>query len=71
MKNLGDRDLLVLVALVKNQDKRVREWCEDSTKLTGNKWTHLKVTEGIFKNNRGVKKLEDEIIRSFESVEKI
>ena len=58
---------------VKNKDKRAREWCEDSTKLTGNKWTYLKVPEIIFKNNREVKTLKklEEIIRSFESVEKI
>ena len=58
---------------VKNKDKRAREWCEDSTKLTGSKWTYLKVPEAVFKNNREVKTLKklEEIIRSYESVERI
>jgi type III restriction enzyme len=58
---------------VKNKDKRAREWCEDSTKLTGSKWTYLKVPENVFKNNREVKTLKklEEIVRSYESVEKI
>ena len=58
---------------VKNKDKRAREWCEDSTKLTGSKWTYLKVPETVFKNNREVKALKklEEIVRSYESVEKI
>ena len=58
---------------VKNKDKRAREWCEDSTKLTGSKWTYLKVPEAVFKNTREVKTLKklEEIVRSYESVEKI
>ena len=58
---------------VKNKDKRAREWCEDATELTGRKWNYLKVPEVVFKNNREVKTLKklEEIIRSYESVEKI
>ncbi len=58
---------------VKNKDKRAREWCEDASKLTGSKWTYLKIPEAVFKNNREVKSLKklEEIIRSYENVEKI
>ena len=58
---------------VRYKDRRAREWCEDATNLTGIKWTYLKVPQIIFKNNRNVKSLKklEEIIRSYESVEKI
>jgi len=60
-------------AEVRYKDRRAREWCEDATNLTGIKWTYLKVPEIIFKNNRDVRSLKklEEIIRSYESVEKI
>ena len=58
---------------LKNKDKRSKEWCEGATKLTGRKWTYLKVLEVIFKNNCEIKTLKkfEEIIRLYESVEKI
>jgi type III restriction enzyme len=60
-------------AEVRYKDRRAREWCEDAANLTGIKWTYLKVPEIIFKNNRDVRSLKEleEIIRSYESVEKI
>ncbi len=58
---------------VKNKDKRAKEWCEDATQLTGNRWTYLKVPEHIFRNNQGVKSLKklEDIVRAYESVQQI
>ncbi len=58
---------------VKNKDKRAKEWCEDATQLTGNRWTYLKVPEHIFRNNQGIKSLKklEDIVRAYESVQQI
>jgi type III restriction enzyme len=33
---------------VARKDLRARRWCEDATRLTGNKWTYLKVPQAVF-----------------------
>ncbi len=37
---------------VKHKDERIRLWCEDTTKITGNNWSFLKVKQESFERYR-------------------
>ena len=37
---------------VAHKDKRARQWCEDATSLTGNKWTFMRVDQEDFEKYR-------------------
>ncbi len=37
---------------VKYKDERIRLWCEDTTKMTGNNWFYIKVKQESFENYR-------------------
>jgi type III restriction enzyme len=40
---------------VELKDKRTKEWCEDTSKLTDKKWKYLKVKQIIFDENQNIK----------------
>jgi len=37
---------------VVHKDKRIKKWCEDATKLAGNKWSFIRVNQGEFEKYR-------------------
>jgi type III restriction enzyme len=64
----GEEDINVAL-----KDKRAKEWCEDASSLTKDRWKYVKVPERIFKDNIDVKTFGQlvGIIESFEEAASI